>query len=112
MTFLLTGTAPGDLFLVRKVGAFVPPHDMSAGFRGTAAARLMGDPMVRERVEAGEMTLCGWHNVIEDGELHVFDVRSGSFVAVGLAAPVLLPAHYELGLRNVSMTLRHPGTLI
>jgi len=155
--YLLTGTGPGDLFLVRNVGAFVPPHDMSAGFHGTAAAiefavlnlevtrivvcghshsgsigalyegvppqaknliarlklgreavlpvrlspealrrteqravvlqleRLMGYPMMRERVEAGEMTLHGWHYVIEDGEVHVFDVRSGSFVAASLA---------------------------
>jgi len=155
--YLLTGTGPGDLFLVRNVGAFVPPHDMSAGFHGTAAAiefavlnlkvtrivvcghshcggiralyegvppqatnlqawlelgreavlpvqlspealrrteqravvlqleRLMGYPMVRERVEAGEMTLHGWHYVIEDGEVHVFDVRSGSFVAASSA---------------------------
>jgi len=155
--YLLTGTGPGELFLVRNVGAFVPPHDMSAGFHGTAAAiefavlnlkvtrivvcghshcggiralyegappqatnliawlelgheavlpvqlspealrrteqravvlqleRLMGYPMVRERVEAGAMTLHGWHYVIEDGEVHVFDVRSGGFVAASLA---------------------------
>jgi carbonic anhydrase len=25
--YLLTGTVPGELFLVRNVGAFVPPHD-------------------------------------------------------------------------------------
>ena len=43
--------------------------------------RLMGYPMVRERVEAGQLTLHGWHYVIEDGEVHVFDVRSGGFVA-------------------------------
>ena len=155
--YMLTGTGPGELFIVRNVGAFVPPHDGSAGYHGTSAAiefavlnlqvsrivvcghshcggiralydgapaqatnlaawlelgreavlpvqvspealrrteqravvlqleRLMGYPMVRERVEAGAMTLHGWHYVIEDGEVHVFDVRSGSFVAASTA---------------------------
>ena len=156
--YLLTGTGPGELFLVRNVGAFVPPYDGSAGFHGTAAAiefavlnlqvarivvcghshcggiralygdvhakalnlaqwlelgreavlpvadpgpealrrteqravvlqleRLMDYPMVRERVEAGQMSLHGWHYVIEDGEVHVFDVRRGGFVPASLA---------------------------
>ena len=150
--YLLTGTGPGELFIIRNVGAFVPPHDGSAGYHGTAAAiefavlnlevsrivvcghthcggiralyepphpqavnlaawlelgreaalpvrvsdealrrteqravvlqleRLMGYPMVRERVEAGKLTLHGWHYVLEDGEVHVFDVKSGGFV--------------------------------
>jgi carbonic anhydrase len=47
--------------------------------------RLMGYPMVRERVEAGRLTLHGWHYVIEDGEVHVFDVHSGAFVAASTA---------------------------
>lgn len=42
--------------------------------------RLMDYPMVRERVEAGQLTLHGWHYVIEDGEVHVFDVQRGAFV--------------------------------
>lgn len=155
--YLLTGTGPGEVFMVRNVGAFVPPHDGSAGYHGTAAAiefavlklnvarivvcghshcggiralyeeatpqatnlaawlelgreavlpvqvtaealrrteqrsvvlqleRLMGYPMVRERVEAGRLTLHGWHYVIEDGEVHVFDVRSGSFLPASIA---------------------------
>jgi carbonic anhydrase len=47
--------------------------------------RLMGYPMVRERVEAGRLALHGWHYVIEDGEVHVFDVRSGGFVPASTA---------------------------
>ena len=150
--YLLTGAGPGELFMVRNVGAFVPPHDGTAGYHGTAAAiefavlrldveriivcghshcggiralyeeptphatnlsawlelgreavlpvqvspealrrteqrsvvlqleRLMDYPMVRERVEAGRLVLHGWHYVIEDGEVHVFDLRSGGFV--------------------------------
>jgi carbonic anhydrase len=31
-------------------------------------------------VLARELTLHGWHYVIEDGEIHVFDVRRGGFV--------------------------------
>jgi carbonic anhydrase len=176
--YLLTGTGPGDLFLVRNVAAFVPPHDGMlrlrtetpnpegaylgeaqrwTGYHGTAAAiefavlnlqvshivvcghshcggiralyegvpkeainlaawlelgreavlpvqlspealrrteqravilqleRLMGYPMVRERVEAGKLALHGWHYVIEEGEVHVFDVKSGQFVPASSA---------------------------
>ncbi|WP_373785218.1 carbonic anhydrase, partial [Delftia acidovorans] len=36
--YLLTGAPPGELFLVRNVGAFVPPYDGSHGHHGTAAA--------------------------------------------------------------------------
>ena len=155
--YLLTGAGPGELFLVRNVGAFLPPYDGSHGHHGTAAAiefavlnlnvsrivvcghshcgaikalyeevndeaknlkrwldlgreavlpvqsgpealrrteqravvlqleRLMDYPMVRRRVEDGRITLHGWHYVIEDGEVHVFDVRTGGFVAASKA---------------------------
>ncbi len=156
--YLLTGTGPGELFIVRNVGAFVPPYDGSAGYHGTSAAiefavlnlkvsrivvcghshcggiralyddiapeaknlaawlnlgreaalpvqvtpealrrteqravvlqleRLMGYPMVRAQVEAKAITLHGWHYVIEDGEVHVFDVKSGEFVPASTAS--------------------------
>ncbi len=156
--YLLTGTGPGELFIVRNVGAFVPPHDGSAGYHGTSAAiefavlnlkvsrivvcghshcgairaayegvsdeavnlkawlglaseallpmqpgpevfrrteqravvlqleRLMNYPMVRRAVEQDQMTLHGWHYVIEDGEIHVFDVRQGEFIPASIAS--------------------------
>jgi len=39
---LLVGAGPGELFMVRNVGNFVPPHDASHGFHGTAAAIEFG----------------------------------------------------------------------
>ncbi|WP_313302120.1 carbonic anhydrase [Diaphorobacter sp.] len=156
--YMLTGTGPGELFLVRNVGAFVPPYDGSHGHHGTAAAiefavlnlnvsrivvcghshcgaikalygevspeaqnlrrwldlgrdavlpvqptqealrrteqraivlqleRLMDYPMVRRRVEDGRITLHGWHYVIEEGEVHVFDITDGTFTPASKAA--------------------------
>ena len=155
--YLLTGAAPGELFLVRNVGALVPPYDQSHGLHGTMAAieyavlalqveriivcghshcgavrtaydgapeeavalrawlklmdealmpvlpsrealhrteqravvlqleRLMDYPMVRRSVEAGLLTLHGWHYVIEDGEVHVFDAQRGDFVPASVS---------------------------
>lgn len=155
--YLLTGAGPGELFVVRNVGAVVPPWDGSRGHHGTAAAiefavlnlqvrrivvcghshcgamralyeevhpearhlsawldlvreaalpvqatpealrrteqraivlqleRLMAYPMVRPRVERRELSLHGWHYVIEDGEVCVFDVATGAFIPASSA---------------------------
>ena len=168
LPYLLTGAGPGELFIVRNVGAFVPPHDgfvddtpdtarRWVGYHGTSAAiefavlnlqvrrivvcghshcgaikamygevspeapnlnrwldlgreallpvqpgpealrrteqravvlqleRLMEYPMVRSRVQSGQISLHGWHYVIEEGEVHVFDVKTGGFVPASLA---------------------------
>jgi len=156
--YLLTGAGPGELFIVRNVGAFIPPYDGSHGLHGTMAAiefavlslqverivvcghshcgairaayegvpdeavalrawlrlaseallpvqpsaealrrteeravvlqleRLMDYPMVRRRVEQGELTVHGWHYVIEDGEVHVFDLQRGGFIPASEAS--------------------------
>lgn len=47
--------------------------------------RLMEYPMVRREVENGQLTLHGWHYVIEEGEVHVFDVLKGGFVPASMA---------------------------
>ena len=157
LPYLLTGAGPGELFIVRNVGAFVPPYDGSAGYHGTSAAiefavlnlkvsrivvcghshcgairaayegvsdeavnlkawlglareallpvqpgpealrrteqravvlqleRLMDYPMVRRAVDGGLITLHGWHYVIEEGEVHVFDVKEGAFVPASVS---------------------------
>jgi len=41
----------------------------------------MDYPMVRREVEAGRLKLHGWHYVIEEGEVYVFDAQKARFLA-------------------------------
>jgi len=66
--------------------------------------RLMDYPMVRERVEAGTLTLHGWHYVIEDGEVHVFDVVRGGFLGLVVCLHTLVHGGHSL---NVVSRPRH-----
>jgi carbonic anhydrase len=170
--YVLTGTGPGDLFVVRNVGCLVPPYDATAGDHSTAAAiefaverlavrdivlcghshcgamralyddpsermpnlnrwldfardaalpvtvteealrrteqrsivlqleRLIGYPMVARGVQEGRLFLHGWHYVIEEGRILVFDVERGEFVPTDVAMaeqqPAPDPAPYQL----------------
>lgn len=148
---VLTDSRPGELFVARNVGNFVPPFAPDADFHGTSAAiefatvvlevtdivvcghshcgairalyeplphdtphitrwlelgreamlegelspellraterrsvalqlsRLLTFPMVQERVEAGTLSLHGWHYIIEDGRVAILDVAAGEF---------------------------------
>ena len=42
--------------------------------------RLMTYPMVKRRVEQGELFLHGWHYLLEKGQVLVFDAACGEFV--------------------------------
>ena len=58
--------------------------------------RLLQYPMVRRAVEAGRLHLHGWHYVIEQGQVHVFDAQQGAFVPAAEAGhsgnePILPP---------------------
>jgi carbonic anhydrase len=44
--------------------------------------RLMDFPMVRERVESGEIALHGWYYVIEEGAIQVLDFETKEFVPI------------------------------
>lgn len=148
---LLTNAMPGDLFVLRNVGALVPPFEADAGFHGTSAGiefatlllevkdivicghshcgairalfaplrtdaphitqwlelarpaladpemsdanlrrtemrsvvlqleHLVSFPVVRERVERGDLCLHGWYYVIEEGQVLGLDAASGEF---------------------------------
>ncbi len=58
--YLLTDAAPGELFIVRNVGAFVPPYDGSHGLHGTTAAIEFAVLSLRvERIVVCGHTHCG-----------------------------------------------------
>jgi carbonic anhydrase len=153
----LMATDPGQLFIIRNMGAFVPPYDPEQGYHGTSATieyavlvlrvtdiivcghshcgairatydppseqtphiqrwlglgrdarvpglsgaaaltpdvlrrteqravalqleRLLGYPLVQERVQEGTLALHGWHYIIEEGEVLALDVEREAFV--------------------------------
>jgi len=85
--YLLTGASPGELFMVRNVGAFVPPHDGSAGLHGTTAA-----------IEYAVLAL-GVSRIIVCGHSHCGAIRALYFG--GPAGALNLQAWLELGREAV-----------
>ena len=52
---LLTDSLPGDLFVVRNVGALVPPFEPDAGYHGTSA----GIEFATLVLEVKDIVVCG-----------------------------------------------------
>jgi carbonic anhydrase len=66
--YLLTGTGPGELFIVRNVGALVPPFDGSKGLHGTVAAIEMAVLGLKvERIIVCGHSHCGAVKVAYEG---------------------------------------------
>ena len=86
--YLLTA-GPGEPFLVAALPVAHPGPEALRRTEQRAIVlqleRLMDYPMVRERVEARTLSLHGWTYVIEDGEVHVFDIGRGGFVPASQA---------------------------
>jgi carbonic anhydrase len=53
--YLLTGAGPGELFVVRNVGNFIPPWDASHGFHGTTVAI----EFAVQRLNVRDIVVCG-----------------------------------------------------
>jgi carbonic anhydrase len=113
--YLFTGVGPGELFIVRNVGALIPPYDQSYGLHGTTAAIEFAvlDLKVERIIVCGH-SHCGairaaydgvpeearalqaWLKLAQeallpvqsskDGEIHVFDVQLARFVPASIAS--------------------------
>ncbi|RPJ48533.1 MAG: carbonic anhydrase [Betaproteobacteria bacterium] len=57
LPYLILDSGPGELFIVRNVGNFVPPYDASHGYHGTAAAV----EFAVLNLDVSEIIVCG-HN--------------------------------------------------
>lgn len=60
--------------------------DRPAAREGSANQTPKVYPMVRRKSGEGPLTLHGKHCMVEAGEIHVLDVRQGSFVPTAIAS--------------------------
>ena len=80
LPYLLTGTGPGEVFMVRNVGAFVPPHD---GFvPGPQDACGVGPPGGRTPLEAARRWV-GYHGTAAAIEFAVLKLGVDRIIVCG-----------------------------
>lgn len=76
---LLTGSAPGDIFVIRNVANLVPPHDAGEGFHGVSAALEFAVCFLKvEHIIVFGHGQCGGIRALMQG---TSDSRYGSFIA-------------------------------
>lgn len=102
---LLTGAAPGDLFVIRNVANLVPPYEPDAGYHGVSAALEYAVCQLQvEHIIVLGHSQCGGIAGLMNSECGC----QGEFIGkwVGLAEPAKLRVREELGGKSERLQTR------